>query len=275
MEQSFGSRLKHAWNVFRSRDPTAEFGDTGASHYNRPDRPRFTRGNERSITTSVLNRIALDASAIDILHVPEEKISVIYHGVSISNSLQLKPVVDGDYFLFVGRRNGYKNFLPMVKAMAPYLKSHPSFKLVCTANDFNSSEMIVFRELGISHQIRHVFASYVELLSLYKYAKAFIYPSLYEGFGIPILEAYAMKCPVLLSKESCFPEIAGDAALYFKLTDQENTLSALLEQFTNMSQIDHDSLIGKQNERLKRYSWEKSALQLAEVYESVLNERKE
>ena len=69
MEQSFGSRLKHAWNVFRSRDPTSEFRDTGASYYNRPDRPRFTRGNERSITTSVLNRIALDASAIDILHV--------------------------------------------------------------------------------------------------------------------------------------------------------------------------------------------------------------
>ena len=73
MEQSFGSRLKHAWNVFRSRDPTAEFGDIGASYYNRPDRPRFTRGNERSITTSVLNRIALDASAIDILHVRLDK----------------------------------------------------------------------------------------------------------------------------------------------------------------------------------------------------------
>nr|DAL41136.1 MAG TPA_asm: portal protein [Caudoviricetes sp.] len=73
MEQSFGSRLKHAWNVFRSRDPTAEFRDIGASYYNRPDRPRFTRGNERSITTSVLNRIALDASAIDILHVRLDK----------------------------------------------------------------------------------------------------------------------------------------------------------------------------------------------------------
>lgn len=69
MEQSFRSRLKHAWNVFRSRDPTAEFMDTGVSYYNRPDRPRFTRGNERSITTSVLNRIALDVSAIDIRHV--------------------------------------------------------------------------------------------------------------------------------------------------------------------------------------------------------------
>ena len=173
----------------------------------------------------------------------------------------------------MGRRDGYKNFLPMIKAMAPFLRSHPSYKLVCTANDFNSRELAVFRDLGISHQLLHVFASYEELLSLYKYAKAFIYPSLYEGFGIPILEAYAMKCPVLLSKESCFPEIAGDAALYFKLTDQENTLSALLEQFTNMSQIDHDSLIGKQNERLKRYSWEKSALQLAEVYELVVRKK--
>ena len=73
MEQSFTSRLKHAWNIFRNRDPTAEFMDVGASYYNRPDRPRFTRGNERSITTSVLNRIALDASAIDILHVRLDK----------------------------------------------------------------------------------------------------------------------------------------------------------------------------------------------------------
>ena len=69
MEQSLGTRLKHAWNAFRSRDPTMDFIDSGTGYYYRPDRPRFTRGNERSITTSVLNRIALDASAIDILHV--------------------------------------------------------------------------------------------------------------------------------------------------------------------------------------------------------------
>lgn len=73
MEQSFASRLKHAWNVFRSRDQTAEFGDIGSSYYYRPDRPRFTRGNERSIITSVLNRIALDVSAIDIRHVRLDK----------------------------------------------------------------------------------------------------------------------------------------------------------------------------------------------------------
>ena len=69
MEKSLGTRLKHAWNAFRNRDPTMDFRDSGTAYYYRPDRPRFTRGNERSIITSVLNRIALDASAIDILHV--------------------------------------------------------------------------------------------------------------------------------------------------------------------------------------------------------------
>ena len=68
MEESFGSRLKHAWNAFLNRDPTNTFS-SGMSYYYRPDRPRFTRGNERSIVTSVYNRIALDVSAISIQHV--------------------------------------------------------------------------------------------------------------------------------------------------------------------------------------------------------------
>lgn len=68
MEDSFGSRLKHAWNAFFNRDPTNQFRDIGTGYSFRPDRPRFTRGNERSIVTSVYNRIALDVSAIDIKH---------------------------------------------------------------------------------------------------------------------------------------------------------------------------------------------------------------
>ena len=68
MEQSFGARLKHAWSVFRSRDPTPNYSDGGSSYYSRPDRVRFTRGNERSIVTSVYNRIALDVAAISIKH---------------------------------------------------------------------------------------------------------------------------------------------------------------------------------------------------------------
>lgn len=68
MEQSLGSRLKHAWNAFRNRDPTPNYGDIGTAYYRRPDRIHLTRGNERSIVTSVFNRIALDVSAIGIKH---------------------------------------------------------------------------------------------------------------------------------------------------------------------------------------------------------------
>lgn len=69
MDETFGSRLKHAWNAFLNRDPTSEFRDIGTSYSYRPDRPRFTRGNERSIVTSVYNRIALDVASITIQHV--------------------------------------------------------------------------------------------------------------------------------------------------------------------------------------------------------------
>lgn len=68
MEKSLGSRLRHAWNAFRNRDPTPNYGDAGMTYYRRPDRIHLTRGNERSIVTSVFNRIALDVSAIGIKH---------------------------------------------------------------------------------------------------------------------------------------------------------------------------------------------------------------
>lgn len=69
MENTFGSRLKHAWNAFvNNRDPTASYRDIGGGYSYRPDRPRLTRGNERSIVTSVYNRIALDVAAINIQH---------------------------------------------------------------------------------------------------------------------------------------------------------------------------------------------------------------
>ncbi len=69
MEIAFGSRLKHAWNAFMNRDPTGSYSRIGGGYSYRPDRPRFTMGNERSIITSVYNRIALDVAAIDIQHV--------------------------------------------------------------------------------------------------------------------------------------------------------------------------------------------------------------
>lgn len=96
MDESFGSRLKHAWNAFLNRDPTDNYRNIGVSYSYRPDRPRMTRGNERSIVTSVYNRIALDVSAITIQHVRLDEdgrfLSVIDSG--LNNCLTLEANID-------------------------------------------------------------------------------------------------------------------------------------------------------------------------------------
>lgn len=92
----FMDRIQRGWNAFRNRDPTQDFRDTGMTYYYRPDRPRFTRGNERTIMTSVLNRIALDASAIDIVHVRLDEngrfLEIVDSG--LNNCLSLSANVD-------------------------------------------------------------------------------------------------------------------------------------------------------------------------------------
>lgn len=208
---------------------------------------------------------------IDILHVPEKKVTVIYHGApDFFDYSDEKPVFEGKYILFVGRRGGYKNFNLMIKKMAPLFKRHKEFNLVCTGGDFEKCEVDLFKELGIRDRIFLLHPSDHELMNLYTNAFCFIFPSLYEGFGIPILEAYKANCPVLLNKKSCFPEIAQDGAIYFQLDDEQSDLELVLEKMLKMPQEVREKLLKKQMERLKTFSWEMSSKKLMKVYASVI-----
>ena len=95
-EMTFGSRLKHAWNAFTNRDPTSKSIGPGVGYSYRPDRPRFTRGNEKSLTTSVYNRIALDVAAIDIKHCKLDKNDRYIEDVNsgLNNCLNLEANID-------------------------------------------------------------------------------------------------------------------------------------------------------------------------------------
>lgn len=208
---------------------------------------------------------------IDILKVPEKKVTVIYHGVPENvNILDTSPIVEGKYILYVGQRGLYKCFNQMLTQLGPVLNRHPELKIVCTGLPFTKKEMALMAHLGVKDRMVQLNPSDKELMNLYAHALCFIYPSIYEGFGIPILEAYKYQCPVLLNYKSCFPEIAQDAAIYFHLDDNQSDLEQVMEGFLAMSERERNELIERQNIRLKFFSWETSAKKMAEVYYNVL-----
>ena len=139
-----------------------------------------------------------------------------------------------------------------------------------TGLPFNKKEECLIQELGIHS---HITQKYVknddELMNLYHHAICFVYPSEYEGFGIPILEAYQADCPILLNRKSCFPEIAGDAAIYFTMDNHYNDFEDVFNDFYNDYYSIKKQLLNKQKVRLKKYSWEKSSNQLAYIYNAI------
>lgn len=209
---------------------------------------------------------------VRIMHVPEEKVSVIYHGSDEEPYMPstTAPIAE-EYILFVGTRYEYKNFKAFCKSCVVILKRHPQLKIVCTGVPFSPEEFQFFESLGIKDRMVHKFVqTSQELLDLYHYAFTFVYPSKYEGFGIPILEAYKADCPVMLNRASCFPEIAGDAAVFFDLNSEKSDFEEQFETLYRLTGDERGELIQRQRERMKLYSWSKSAAQLADVYKDVL-----
>ena len=209
---------------------------------------------------------------MEIYNVSGENISVVHLADSLidlnGTSQTLREKLPKRYIFFVGERTRYKNFQFFVKAIAGLLKQDQNLQLVCSGAPFNKSELDLFDFLSIAPKISHYFASDAELKCLYSNAEAFIFPSLYEGFGIPGLEAFACNCPVLLSQSGALPEIGGEAAIFF------NPKSAL-EISNAVKKVIYDSnlrqtLIQKGKERLRLFSWNNTVKKTIEVYKKCL-----
>lgn len=209
---------------------------------------------------------------MELLDVPEKKTSVVYLGYSldlkggtIEHRRPEKPLI-----LYVGRRRGYKNFdrLIRVYASSPFLKNE--FAMICFGGErFSGREYAQMKLLGLSRtSIRHVSGPDSVLAGLYASAAAFIYPSMYEGFGIPPLEAMSFGCPVVCANTSSLPEVVGDAAeLFDPANDAEMRMA--IEKVVSSSM--HAALLIKRGrERIKRFSWEKCAQETLDVYMKVL-----
>lgn len=207
---------------------------------------------------------------INLLHIPEERVSVVHHGAPDNLVINDVPLFPFPYLVYSGSRYRYKNFLLMLRHLRDFLTEHPALRLVCTGANFTEREKTVIADLNLSDSIIHRFIDERDLGTLYHHALCLIYPSAYEGFGLPILEAYKAECPVLLNRASCFPEIAGDAALYFEISDDTTNLADVLETLLNFVPQERAALIERQNRRVLHYSWRNSAQCVADVYRQVL-----
>lgn len=206
---------------------------------------------------------------VDIFNVDPNKIEVIYHGSSFSgiNIDKIHNPNQRPYILQVGGRTGHKNFSRLISAISKSSSICANFDLICFGKAFSNEEKVMIDELKISDRVRQVGGSDRLLAGYYDGATALVYPSLYEGFGMPILEAMSLSCPVICSNSSSLPEAAGDAAVYFDPTDVESIKYALESSLFDTSIL--KDLSDRGRIRNSMLTWEKAARQTLSVYESL------
>ena len=202
--------------------------------------------------------------------IKEEKVSVVHHSTSWSNVSKAPAEKKQEkYILYTGARGTYKNFPNFLNAVSPLLKKY-NLKLKCSGEPWDSEDKEYLKKINILERCSSEFANEQELQQLYANALCFVFPSLYEGFGIPILEAWTCDCPLVLSNASCFPEIAKDAGVYFDPYSVDDIRKQIEKVI--LSESLRNELVAKGKERLKEFSWRKAAEQSAKVYEDCYNE---
>ncbi len=209
---------------------------------------------------------------INFYNIDESKIDVIYHALPLDISDYEPPEQElpEKFILFVGQRAKYKNFALFLQSIADILKESEDLKFACAGGpNFNKSEKELIKNLGIEGKvIRLPINSDQYLIKYYKNALFFVFPSFYEGFGFPILEAFQCACPLVCSNTSSFPEVAGDAAVYFDPYDTESIKNAVVKILQD--EILRENIVQKGYKRLNDFSWQKTAELTKKTYRKVL-----
>lgn len=209
---------------------------------------------------------------IDILGIGSSNISVIYHGWSLRIPEWKQICYDrarNPFVLYVGLRGGYKNFQKFLQAYGDSPSLKHDFKLVCFGGPtFSKGEMDSITKLGLHGRVSWVSGDDCTLRTLYSSATCLVYPSLYEGFGIPVVEAMGYGCPVVCSSAGSLPEVAADAAEYFDPSDSESIRMSI--QNVVYSEDRCNTLIARGRRRAMQFSWERCARETFEVYSSLI-----
>lgn len=198
--------------------------------------------------------------------IEEDKIHVVYHGANQNKIIDNnEPIFKVPYLLFVGGRNGYKNFPKFLEAFST---TNNDIHLVCTGKPFSAIEKNLITKLKIQNRIHHILATEKQMENLFHNSIAFIYPSLCEGFGLPILEAFRCNCPCIISDIKCFHEVANNAAFYFNPHNTESISYAINKVLQDSCLRQEMKLKGMK--QLTHFTWDKCAKETEGIYNLVL-----
>lgn len=234
-----------------------------------------TSEQKRLLVEKATKVIAISQSTkkdlMELFGTEESKIEVVYLGNSMfPNSFEDKSIdIPKKYILFVGSRGAYKNFDRFISSISKMLNTDESLFVICVGGGkFSTQELENFSSLNITNQVKQYNLDDDTLANLYKNAQLFVFPSLYEGFGIPVLESFACGCPLVCGDTSSLPEVAGDAAQYFDPYSKESIREAV-EKVLASNELQNE-LREKGTKRLELFSWKHTAIETKKVYESIL-----
>ncbi|MBL1177942.1 glycosyltransferase family 4 protein [Pantanalinema sp. GBBB05] len=210
---------------------------------------------------------------LDLFPLDPNQVSVTYLGCSLTVNPTLKVKLtqrSRPYILYVGKRDGYKNFSQLLLAYAHSQNLRQDFDLVCFGSSpLTKSELQMVADLNLSYdQIHYIPGNETTLASWYAGASILVYPSLYEGFGIPPLEAMTCGCPVACSPTSSIPEVVGDAAEFFEPTQPESIAAAIARVLYNSERSQQLRIAGQA--QAEKFSWDRCAEKTALIYQSIL-----
>lgn len=214
-----------------------------------------------------------DSTSNDLLkvynHVDPKRVHRVYLGSSPAEKAEKSCDLPETFLLYVGGRQSYKNFNNLLQAFRELTKKHKQLHLICTGGgSFSSEETKMLEHYGLTDHVQQRSCSESALAGIYQRASALVYPSLYEGFGLPLLEAFQARIPIAISNASCFPEIAGNAAVYFdphNVSEIKNALETVL-----FDQNGRTELIAAGTKRLAHFSWEKTAEKTLFFYHQLI-----
>ncbi len=211
---------------------------------------------------------------VNLFSINEDKIDVTLLANSLQNNTDTTSAtfnfeIPEKFFLFVGGREGYKNFLFFVHIFSVLVRLANNIHLICTGAAFSKEELRQLKKNGLEGRVHQTFVNDEQLCFLYKKAIALIFPSLYEGFGLPVLEAFHNGCPTVVSRTSSLIEISGDAAVLIEPKEPASMLSALKNILFNEDLRNSKISAGYKQE--KKFSWKNTAEQTKLSYEKVLS----